>query len=66
MGSACVISIDTSIMILAQTTQYTIDQFQSKYRPVIIAGFAVQLCVDLINTTSLCIFLRIERTGFRQ
>ena len=53
-------------MAIAQATQDTLDVFEAKYKWAIILGLALQLFVDLVNTTSLCAYLQIERTGFRR
>ncbi|KAF7975853.1 hypothetical protein HWV62_8431 [Athelia sp. TMB] len=63
-GSAVVLSLDIVILYVAQNLQSdTISVFDHKYRPLVITVLVMQLSVDLINTTSLCILLRGERTG---
>lgn len=65
IGSLAVVITDTSVMAIAQATQYDLATFESKYRWAIITGLVLQLFVDLVNTTSLCVLLRVERTGFQ-
>ncbi|KZP28540.1 hypothetical protein FIBSPDRAFT_1039641 [Athelia psychrophila] len=61
-GSFCVVAMDIAIMVLAQTE--TILAFDAKYSPLVTTVLVTQLTVDLINTSSLCYLLRIEKTGF--
>lgn len=53
-------------MIISEVTLYDLAIFEAKYRWAIIMGLVLQLFVDLVNTTSLCVLLRVERTGFHK
>lgn len=66
-GSLVVLSLDIVILYVAQHLEgFNVSIFDHKYRPLVIAVLVTQLTVDLINTTSLCVLLRAERTGVRR
>ncbi|KZP26352.1 hypothetical protein FIBSPDRAFT_928780 [Athelia psychrophila] len=60
-GSALALVATTAVMVVSRFT--TVDSFEYKYRWIVTTSFTLLFSVDVVNTCSLCWYLRAERTG---
>lgn len=62
LGSATGFAMTFAITIISFKTQ--VATFSIQYSWLVTTGLVMLLFVDIVNTVSLCTYLRIERTGF--
>lgn len=61
IGSVCALALTATIMVVSQWA--ALANFETKYAWATTASLAFLLFVDLVNTLTLCWYLRVERTG---
>jgi len=62
MGSLLGFAATTAITVCSLSV--TVTEFNEKYRWLTTTGLCLLLFVDVVNTTALCFYLRMGRTGF--
>ena len=61
LGSVCALALTATIMVVSQWA--ALANFETKYAWTTTASLVFLLFVDLVNTSTLCWYLRVEKTG---
>jgi len=62
IGSLCQMSMTLAIAGLA--SQFSVPEFNEKFEWLVTTSLVFNLFVDVVNTTGLCVYLKMERSGF--
>ncbi|KAL0959315.1 hypothetical protein HGRIS_014577 [Hohenbuehelia grisea] len=53
-----------TLAVAGLASQYSVPEFHEKFAWIVTAALAFNLFVDVVNTTGLCFYLKLERSGF--